>query len=51
MGRLMGLEEAVEKLRAALSLGVPPEREIINWWNENFSLRLELTERMIGSGG
>jgi hypothetical protein len=25
-------------------------REIINWWNENFSLRLELTERMIGSG-
>jgi Cdc6-like AAA superfamily ATPase len=29
MGRLMGLEEAVEKLRAALSMGVPPEREIM----------------------
>jgi len=30
MGRLMGVErEAVEKLRAALSLGVPPEREIM----------------------
>jgi hypothetical protein len=24
-------------------------KEVISWWNKNFSLRLELTEKMINS--